>query len=70
MFESERSEFLQKLKVLHHDEAFIKTERLKLEEKHREVETMSKIFEKDKKELEFTYSSISNMRDDAGNFNI
>ena len=46
MFESERNDLLQKLKILHRDEAFIKTEKLKLEERQREVATMSKVFGK------------------------
>lgn len=66
MFESERNDLLQKLKILHRDEAFIKTEKLKLEERQREVATMSKVFEKDEKDLENKYVSISNMRDEAG----
>ena len=65
ILEADQNELVYKQRLLHREEASLKTERLKLGEKEREIESMAAVFQKEVQDVEQKYYSISKMRDDA-----
>ncbi len=62
-----QKEFAFKQKLFAHEEARLSTDKLKLEEKQREIETMTAVYLKEQSDLEKKLQQMSRLRDQASN---
>jgi hypothetical protein len=65
ILEADQKELAYRQRLLHREEAYLKTERLKLNEKEREIQSMTEVYQKESTDLEQKYLRISKMRDEA-----
>ena len=62
---ADQRDLSHRMNNLYREEALLKAERIRLQEKQKEVETATAIFQKEELDLEQKYCSIAAMREDA-----